>query len=223
MILRRLMLNAPNVYVRWNLYTQCSELPLDRFIRCLDGDLSALKKHLYVPKYLQMKVLSIIIEEYAKLSGDSGYEKSFLLSKEMARDACRLSLIRMCIKVLLVEYNKRCVDVLISLGYNYRFDNSNPIGFKKDIDRIEKNARMLEIEISTKRAQYDKIFKKKCASKSSGDFVKALTVLSKYMGYRIDPKLITVNEYVSIRRQYDKETTILQKQKGYNGLKDKSQ
>lgn len=206
MTLRHLMLRVTNAYVQWSLYTRCSELPLERFIRCVcDGDLVALQKYRFTEKRTLERVWAKLIEEYAKLSGDAGYERNFILSKEITRENGKLVLIKLCLNVLIVKYSRKCIDRLIMFGYDYPFDRNDPTGFRRDLERVSKNARMISIEIETKQKQYDKLTAGVGKRPSHDSFTKILTTLSRHMGYRIDSKLVTVSEYIAMQKQYGKE------------------
>lgn len=205
-ILRRLMWHVRNVYVRWSLYTRCNELPLSRFIRCIcDGELKWLRKRGVVPAKMVKDVWAGITEEYAKLSGDTGYEKSFLLSKDIARENGKLVLIKICLNVLSARYSGSCVNCLRKLGYNYEFLKDDPVSFQKDWERVRKKVRMIALELKEKRVQYEKLLASSSKRSTHETFSRSLSVLSKYMGYRIDPERVSVEEYLTIQKQYDKE------------------
>lgn len=206
MILPRLMFNAQSAFWQWSLYTRCRDLPLSRFIRCAcDGDLKALCRFPIIPQTILRRTWAHISEEYAKLSGSPGYEKSFALSKEIAREHTKLELIKMCLRILIVKHSKESINRLRELGYTYRFDWDNPAAFRKDLERVGKSAAMIALELENKRKQYDKILSgAKPMAKNS--FMQALAILSKYMGFRINPQEVTVEEYLTMQKQMNKET-----------------
>lgn len=206
MTLLPLISTVRNVFWQSSLYTRCRDLPLCRFIRCAcDGDLKALCRFPIVPKSILRHTWAHISEEYAKLSGSPGYEKSFALSKEIAREQSKLSTIRLCLYILSVKYSKECVECLVKLGYTLQFDTNNPAAFRKALERIAKSAGMINLELENKRKQYDKILSG-AKPMAKNNFTQALAILSKYMGFRINPKEVTVEEYLTMQKQMNKET-----------------
>lgn len=205
-ILHRLMYRMKNAYMRWSLYLRCNELPLAHFITCIcDGNVKLIRKRGFVSTKMLLKAWSGITEEYARLSGDTGYEKSFLLSKEIARENGKLTLIKVCLNILSIRYSKKCVDYLAKLGYDYKFPENDPESFRKDWDRVRKKVRMLDLELKEKRRQYEKLLSECSTHTSREAFSRSLAMLSKYMGFRINPEKVTVEEYVIMQKQYDKE------------------
>lgn len=214
----RLMVNVIDGYREHCLYVRCGELPLERFIRCMcEGDMPALRRCGMVRKCVLKRTWVKILEEYAKLSGDAGYEKSFLLSKEIARENVRFLLVKSCLKVLGVRYSRKCVDYLRTQGYVYPFDKDDPAAYRKDWEQVNKKARMIGVELVNKRKLYERSFSEAGKLPPREGFIRALASLSKYMGFRIDPEKVTVEEYVVMQKQYEKEVLALAGNKGRKG------
>lgn len=207
-ILPRLMSRVMNFYRRSSLYSRCNELTLERFMRCIcDGDIRALRKHPLVSKSILYRTWARVGDEYAKLSGDTGYESNFVLYKDMARESGKLELVKSCLRILHVRYSETCVSCLPGLGYTYKFDENDPVGYRRDLDLAGKKARMISVELAESRGRYNKILSKQGSQRSTKeDFSRVLAILSKYMGYRVDPRVITVEEYVMMQKQYEKKT-----------------
>lgn len=204
--------------VQLSLYSRCDQLPLSRFITCIcGGNLTPLRKHPFVTKKLLNTTWNRIIEEYSKLTGDAGYEKTFRLSKDIARENVKLLVINACLKVLSVRYSQQSVDCLRQLGYCYRFDQNDMETYRFDLERVRKKARMITVEIEEKTRQYKNLTSPSGGSASVENFTQTLVLLSKYMGYRISAENITVSEYVTISKQYKKEIDQLSAKKSKPG------
>lgn len=200
--------NARNAFWQSNLYTRCRDLPLSRFIRCAcDGDLKALARLPIVPQTILRHTWARISEEYAKLSASPEYEKSFALSKEIAREQSKLSTIKLCLYILSIKHSKQCVECLVKLGYTLPSGTNNPAALRKALQRIAKSAGMINLELQNKRKQYQKMLSG-TRPMAKNNFTQALATLSKYMGFRINPKEITVEEYLTMQNQMNKETHI---------------
>lgn len=192
-------------YVQWCLYTRCKELPLNRFIRCIcNSELKALKKRGFLTKKILAKTWALLTEEYARLSGDTIYQKSFLLSKEIARENGKLTLIRACLHLLSFQYSKKCILHLNDLGYHYPFKQEDPVGFRRDMEKVRRKARMISISLKEKRKQYEKLTHTENRIPTEV-FTRTLILLSKYMGHRINPAQVTVEEYIIMQKQYERE------------------
>lgn len=199
--------------MRLSLYSRCDELPLNRFIECVRSNRTTLlRKHLFVGRKCLRATWLVIMEEYAKLLGDTKYQRTFQLSRDITRDACILTLIELCINVLRAKYSQGCVGVLNKLGYTYKFDKNDSLSYHSDLERVAKKAKMLRVEIEKNRVLYENIISIS-GDNGKDNFSGTLLILSKYMGYRIDLKTITVTEFIELKNQYDREAKLMESSK----------
>lgn len=195
---------------RWSLYSRCDELLLDRFIKCLNGDLSALKKVRFVPKSWMKEAWTSINEEYARDIDNNKYVELTKSLKDIFRDSLRLMIADSCVQVLLNKHSENAAGVLRNLGYKYKFDPSNKDSYIRDLTRVMKNLKMLSLELETNKKSYNARTTVKATTKEH--VTETLVSLSRFMQFRIDPGKTTVKEYVNMMNQYKKEIEINLKQ-----------
>lgn len=190
-----------------NLYTHCSECPLEVFIDALvNNNHFRLIKHGNSTKEEIAIAWRNLFYEYCDLSGIESYRKLFLINKEIGQLSSRRLTVKCCIDVLNILHEPACIKLLREIGYTYKFDPQNPEEYKKDIQMVIQKSKSIEIAIQEKEFQYEKIlsaFGGKPVTEE--DFTKALVELSAYMKFRINPREITVSEYLAIRQKYDRE------------------
>ena len=85
---------------------------LYRFIKCLNGDLSALKKVRFVPKSWVKEAWTSINEEYARDIDNNKYVELTKSLKDIFRDSLRLMIADSCVQVLLNKHSENAAGVL---------------------------------------------------------------------------------------------------------------
>lgn len=202
LILPRSRDHVMKFFFQLSLYHRCDHLKLYKFIKVIcDDDLGTLRKHPFISRAMVLKAWSMISKEYSVLSGDIAYQTSLKLYKDIAREEGKLLLVISCLGVLTRRYSESCIRKLVDLGYNYKFDSNIPESYQNDIEKVSKNIRMVKIELARKRIEFDKYRSGERRTKKE-DFVLSLLKLSKFMGYRINEKVVTVAEYILMSRQY---------------------
>lgn len=209
-IFKRFTLYLTGCLKRWSLYSRCDELLLYRFIKCLNGDLSALKKVRFVPKSWMKEAWTSINEEYARDIDNNKYVELTKSLKDIFRDSLRLMIADSCVQVLLNKHSENAAGVLRNLGYKYKFDPSNKDSYIRDLTRVMKNLKMLSLELETNKKSYNARTTVKATTKEH--VTETLVSLSRFMQFRIDPGKTTVKEYVNMMNQYKKEIEINLKQ-----------
>lgn len=189
-----------------NCYTKCDKFPLSSFIECMNGKYLFIKRtSLPVPKKVILKAWSSIFEEYCRISKNSGYDSFYEGMKSVYCIDSKLTAVSSALEALKEGYKEESIMIIRSYGYNYKFSKDNKDEFFMDLCRVVDKCKMLLIE--EERAQ--KRFADLCAQEKqkgmSDHFQTALVRLSKFMGYRIDPKKITVSEFCNISQEYKKE------------------
>lgn len=152
----------------------------------------------------------MINEEYARDIDNNKYVELTNSLKDIFRDSLRLMIADSCVQVLSVDYNEETVKILRETGYGYKFNPNDKDGYEKDLVRVIKNLKMLNLELDINKKAYES----KTSVKRSGKehVTETLVALSKFMRYRLDPCKITVREYINIMNQYKLETEIKLKQ-----------
>lgn len=205
MAVSRLKNTIQNQIISWqqsNLYCRCDELPLNVFIECLEGKIKALKKNKFVFYFVIKDKWDKILEEYSQLSNDSQYYQLFSLTKDIFKDTYRLLLIDSCLQVLSQRYNKDCVEFLINIGYKYKFSPIDRASLNADLIKVSSKSKMIQVKLLKNREKYTKLTANKNNKNHRNNILSLLPLLSKYIGYRLDPKQVTVFEYISIFKDY---------------------
>ena len=172
--------------------------------------MSALKKVRFVPKSWVKEAWTSINEEYARDIDNNKYVELTKSLKDIFRDSLRLMIADSCVQVLLNKHSENAAEVLRNLGYKYKFDPANREQYHKDLARVMKNLKMLNMELEANKKAYATKTTVKQASKEH--ITETLVSLSKFMNYRIDPVKVTVREYINIMNQYKLEIEINLKQ-----------
>lgn len=180
------------------LYTTANNTPMSVFIRCLIyGDLKALKKSKGFIKTSKLKsVWSALFNEYLEQSGDTS--RVFLLNalKEWAILTNNIKLIDDHLQILANGYNENLASNLKRLGFTIK-----PIKerdkYIKQIKSINTQAKKLVLQANKIKKDLDQFeSEKKTETVTEKDFLELFAILSKNQGYYLDPKAVTVAEFV---------------------------
>ena len=195
-----------------NLYTHCNECPLDAFIDALvNGNHYRLVKYGTAKKEDIEQAWTYLFYEYCDLSGSKTYRHLFTINKEIGALHSRLLSVRLCLKVLSIHPEYQCVALLKKNGYTCEFNPEDPKQYAKDLETITKKSKTIEIALKEKEHEYEKHVQEYGGKEATeNDFTKALVELSAFMGFRINPREITVSEYLAIRQKYEKEAKLLE-------------
>jgi hypothetical protein len=184
-------------------YKTASECPLSVFISVLVlEDVRKLRRSGIVPKSTLVDAYESIFDEYLKESNEEGY--IILLNKlkdvAMLRNKGRLA--GTTLAVLRMKYNGSLVEVLRMLGYRYSFDFTDKEKYYFDLEKVAKEVKKIADLIKGLEEEHKKKAKKEVAE---GDFDGILGQLSKFQGYRIDKKEVTVREFLEIFKNFKRE------------------
>lgn len=182
------------------IYKNCSELPLDIFLNILYTDnVSKLKKSplFFVSKKKLKKVWGDIYDEYSDLSKSEGTTAFFQLLKQKTTLQNKIFITQTCIDSLKENYSEELVKVLKKLGYNFKFTRET---LASDLKKVVAKSKPLLIRLKKLEENITPYLNAEDLKKS--DFEDILVSLSKFQGYRLDKKQITVSEFVNILNNY---------------------
>lgn len=201
-----------------NLYTRCSQTPLDVFIDALvNKNLGRLVIYGNASRREINEAWELLFTEYCEISGSPQYQRLVNLSREIGGLQSKLLSIRLCVKVLGYRYSARAVTTLRRFGYNYKFNLQNPEGYVRDIKAVMTKSKSVEIALDQSLAEYDKLLKESDGKNLTEDyFQKALVELSKFMGFRVNAREVTVSEYVAMIKRREREIEYLLSKKVSN-------
>jgi len=197
-----------------NIYHHINECPLCVFIDCVcDHDYGKLIKYGRASKENQASAWEIIYSQYSDTSGNPTSRLLISLSKDIAYHDAKLRSVGLCLKVLQHHPDPRCIAVLRGYGYDYPFDITRPEEYANSLEAVATRTGNIIITLQLKRAEYERE-----AGKVSGkpmtreSFYDILAVLFEHFHSRIDPKEVTVAEFVSYKKRYEMEMIALKKQ-----------
>jgi hypothetical protein len=128
------------------------------------------------------------------------------LTKEIGSLQSKMLAINLCIRVLTYRYSYKCVQTLKRFGYNYTFSIADPVQYWKDLEAVIKKSKSSELALDRALNEYKLLFSKSEDNAPTYDvFQNNLVELSKYMGFRINAKEVTVSEYVAIVKRRERE------------------
>jgi len=197
-----------------NLFRRCSETPLDIFIDCfVNKNLMRLVKFGKASAKQINEAWEDLFTDYCELLRLPQYTRMVSLTKEIGSLQSKMLCINLCIRVLSLRYSYKCVQVLKRFGYNYKFSITDPEGYRKDLETVIKKSKSSELALDRALNEYKALFQKSSNEAPSQDvFQNNLIELSKFMGFRINPKEITVAEYVAIIKRREKEIELKRKE-----------
>lgn len=196
-------------------YTSCRELPLNKFIWCLvKGDVWYLMKPKKprVSKKVLEPVWNEIFYEYMDMVKDPLHTKMLILMKEITRLDTHYVLVYETCRQLNLHYYKPLVESLQKLGYRYKYDPSDRKQYRKELDLTISQTKSYRVKSEQYRKDLEEIRSDKGKKTEGADYVALLAELSKFQGYRIDPDVVTVAEFVAISNRYKKHVEMINKQ-----------
>lgn len=194
------------------LLTHCHQVSLSTFIRCIvHNDYTGLIQSGNPTPEKLYQAWEYVYMEYCDLSGDVNHRQILNLSKEVGYLESKLLTIRSCCLVLSIRYSKTMADILHRIGYRQRLDPASGQAYYDDINSIVKKSKAILIAIEQKRYEHEQLLKQYEGQKiDEAYFDEALVELGRFMGFRLDPQITTVSEFVAIRNRFDREMKRLQ-------------
>jgi len=200
-----------------NTNKTCDKVLLSDFIECTTyRSYSKLKrlKWLYTPKFVLQQTWTILFEEYCTLSRNSGYEAFYEGMQKVYKLDAKLLAITCAVNALSKAYDQKCVDILRSFGYAYRFNWKDKKEYTQNLNKVISKCKSIAIERDREKVRFEALAKEGKKQDPGVDYFQiSLITLSKYMGYRLNPKEITVAEFCGMTAGYEKEIEQLTKQK----------
>ena len=197
-----------------NVYRSCGEIPLEAFIDAtVNGNHARILKCGKATPYQIDEAWKNLYSEYCDISDTKPYKHLFALNKEIGQLHGRLLQVRVCLKVLSIHYVRYCEVSLQNMGYYCTLDPANKEEYDKTLKAINQKSKTIELALMEKKKEHaNAIAEYGGKDITEADFTRNLVELSSYMKFRINPKEITVLEYVEIRKKYDAEAEYIEKQ-----------
>lgn len=183
------------------IISRCKDLTLDKFIDCLvNNNLACLSDEPQTDDALAV-AWDFIWNEYLTLIDLPNHKYVTELIRSIALLYLKLNVVEWNVKALQNGYYPECVKALKDVGMAYKFDIEDPLQYSSDLESCLKKAKSWVIEYQQRQREYDEYQKttKKNPITEAG-FMDNIVSLSKIMGFRVDPKSVTVAEYCSIMK-----------------------
>jgi hypothetical protein len=147
------------------------------------------------------KIYTSIADEY--LDGISAFNDRKLsmdIEKEILELKNEYFIVRSTIFSLKLKYDQSIADGLINMGYD--LDPTQEL--EPQYEMILHQASNLISQYEYEEIELEKLEEKKA---KSNNIYKALIILGKRQGYRLDPKKITVAEYIQMRKNLEENVS----------------
>lgn len=185
------------------LYTSCYDTPMSAFISCVvDENYNALVVSGEPNPEQIAAAWDGIYEQYSELSKNTVYSEYVQRLKEHTITLTQINGLMAGITALRYGYYPDVVEALRKLGFSVPALSLNP---KKHAELIDNLSRQLS-GLHTRLKMLDKMLqdavksqKGKAAKRS--DFIRAASIMSKFMSFRVDLNELTVAEYIEYQNQ----------------------
>jgi len=186
-------------------FTSCSDLPLYNFIKIVvTNDKNWLYSEHKMPWLKSADLESIwenIFNEYSELSNDKHGKAVFSITKTLTVLNGKIWVIEQCLSLLQsvssvgdVKDYAETIQTLKSYGFNYEWLN---ITLDDDIRKTKSSMKRIVLERNDAQKSYENLQSDNSKQATEADFDILIGQLSKFQGYYIDKKVITVAEYIS--------------------------
>lgn len=183
-------------------YTSCSEMPLYNFIKVIvTNELKWVSAYGFHTREQLEKSWEAIFEEYMTLSKDTSQNYLLSLIKEITFLTYKLNIIQVIVDELAKGHDEKFVKLLQGLGFRFKFDPDNAEQYAKDLKLTVSQSKAMLIKIKDSEHKLSEM-KKENKPVNEGEYDIFLSELSKFQGYRIDPKVFTVSEFVAVVNRF---------------------
>lgn len=181
--------------IKTKLYQGIATLTMDRFIRCIvDKDLSALieSKGLIdaTPEELEER-WALIYEEYAERMDDDSIKTYVVLMAQKIQLQTRVYITSQLVETCAKRYNEEALKVFRALGYDFTFSQKT---WEKDLIKVAKNIKYLSSQVKNLDKELAPYLKEQTIKRE--DFIDALVLIGKHVGYALRPEETTVESYI---------------------------
>lgn len=187
-------------------YQSCVDLPLFNFIKIVVYDhlewLYVEPKSIWLVDYPKIAaVWEKVFDEYSKLSKNTTSSQVLSLYREISFLNNKLFLIQSLVDYLSKYRSEEMILLLKSQGFHYTY---SPETIDNDLKLTISSAKTLVIRLKQSESDLND-HQGEEESASEQDYIQLLTELGKYQGSRLDPKEISVSEFVAIMNRFKRD------------------
>lgn len=185
-------------------YRSCTELPLWNFIQVVTtGTLTPLIISGMPTDAELSEAWNDIFTDYCDMTTSKNQTYVLQLVREIKGIELQITIINTCIERLKLSYLPEVCDILREYGFNYEY---TPDTMLNDILSTVAEGSYLSVQLGVKRSEYDKyLASQESQNATENDYDEILSELSKFQGYHLRSKDLSVSEYVSIFNRFKKQ------------------
>jgi hypothetical protein len=179
-------------------HKDCYTLPLAVFIDCLvDSNYTGLVIYSEHTADELSEVWGNIYDEYSLLSNNYTYIDYTAKLRDYERAINRLIVLVGGVNVLSSGYDQSVVDSIKLAGFRCNLYTNDLVIYAKGVEDLAKQIHGMNVIVKKLISDLEQMSKKAAGKKATrNDFTKGIAGVSKFMGFRVDPKQCTVAEFV---------------------------
>lgn len=185
------MMVLRNILRKKQAYASCSVMPLSVFLGIIYQE---------IPEPTNWEE---IFQEYQELSKTKQSNVFLSLSRDIVYTDNKIYIIESCLNMIGVCWNADIASVLNGYYPKIKYPN-DPEQLRADISKTRSLLKSLKLKNNDNKSTLTKMQKeasKNVSKKTDWDI--QLSVISKYMGYKIDPRNTMVSEYCALINLYN--------------------
>jgi hypothetical protein len=183
---------------------KCDDVSLYIFLKVLtSGNNSLLIKRGFPTKEELTEAWESIFSEFTTLSDNK--QSNYLLSllREYYSIPNKIVIIETIVQALSERYDPELIRLLRSMGFRHKYE---PETMAMDLQLTVTQSKSLVVRWNDLNTDLEKVGKSE--KSEANDYDAILSELSKYQGYRLDPKQITVSEFCAIVKRFKKDNKV---------------
>lgn len=190
-------------------YDSCNILPLFIFMNCLcDEDYELLSDD---PEVDKVALWRSINDQYSDLVETNRTRAHNALVKELVMAQSQLQVIHSAVHILRIVPDESLITILKDTGNDFSFDHADVERYHKDLDRCLTRAKTLVLNIQDTERELKELSSGKNERYTRRDADQDLVSLSKFMGFPINDRDITVSRYAAIQNLFYKHLESLER------------
>lgn len=186
------------------VYSSCSDLPLFIFIKVsVTSDLRHLKINGRPSKRQLEEAWENIFEEYTKLSKDTTSSAVLGCMKDIAMLKTKLALIQEIVLKMANRPNEGFANLLKGMGFRFDYDPTDHEKYMNDLKLTISQSKTYMVRIKDREKDLADL-KSNGGEVKESDYDDLLGELSKFQGYALNAKEITVATFISVLNRFKK-------------------
>jgi len=193
-----------------NTFTSCSDLIMWDFVQIVVRNkldfLYSEPKSITNTNHDLTELWDGIFSEYQELSNDTSGNHLLDVLKEITVLTNKIKIINECVALLItvnsVEGYEPTINILKEYGFYYTYSDET---IKSDCQSLINAAKTLLIELQDAQSEYENISKSDNKEATEQDYLDIFTQLSHYNHFEVDPRRITVSQYISYLNAFKRE------------------